>query len=137
MNCCSGTTYAAAERQFGPPVAERDMRRYQRKGPDAATRLLLTVVRDAAIGGESLLDIGAGVGVISFELLSAGVNRATLVEASPAYLEAARQRAEQKGFADRLHLVAGDLTADAPIQNPPIRSVHPSRLQGLPPRMPS
>jgi magnesium-protoporphyrin O-methyltransferase len=41
------------------------------------------------------------------------VNRATIVEASPAYLEAAKQRVEQKGFPDRLHLVAGDFTADA------------------------
>ena len=113
MNCCSGAVYPAAERQFGPAVAERDMRRYERKGPDAATRLLLTAVREAAIAGDSLLDVGGGVGVVSLELLSAGVNRATIVEASPAYLDAARRGADHRGFAHRLQLVAGDFTAIA------------------------
>jgi 2-polyprenyl-3-methyl-5-hydroxy-6-metoxy-1,4-benzoquinol methylase len=113
MNCCSGAAYPAAERQFGPAVAARDMERYERKGPDAATRLLLTAVRDAARAGDSLLDVGGGVGVVSLELLSAGVNRATIVEASPSYLDAARRSAEQKGFANRLQFLAGDFTAIA------------------------
>jgi len=112
MKCCSGAVYAA-ERQFGPTVAERDLRRYARKGPDAATRLLLAAIRNAAIGGDSLLDIGGGVGVISLELLAAGVDRATIVEASPAYLDAARRGAERRGFADRLKLIGGDFTAFA------------------------
>jgi methyltransferase family protein len=75
--------------------------------------LLLTAVREAAIAGDSLLDIGGGVGMVSLELLSAGVNRAAIVEASPSYLDAARRGAEQKGFANRLQLVSGDFTAVA------------------------
>jgi hypothetical protein len=46
MGCCSGgARYAEAERQFGPAVADRDVERYRRKGPDATSRLLLDAVR--------------------------------------------------------------------------------------------
>ncbi len=42
MACCSG--YYAAEVHFDRKVAERDLRRYRRRGADATTRLLLTMV---------------------------------------------------------------------------------------------
>lgn len=118
MQCCRGATYAAAERQFGPDVAERDLRRYLRKGPDATTRLLLDSLRGQAPPGGSLLDIGGGVGVISFELLSAGLDRATLVDASPSYLDAARSEADRRGCADRLRLIPGDFSTIAESMEP-------------------
>ena len=110
MQCCRGTDYPAAATQFGPKVAERDLQRYVRKGPDAATRLLLGSLLGGASIGDSLLDIGGGVGVVSFELLAAGLKRATLVEASPSYLDSARHEAERRGCGDRLHLLAGDFS---------------------------
>jgi SAM-dependent methyltransferase len=111
MQCCSGAGYVAAERQFGPDIAQRDIRRYHRKGPDAATRVLLAAVREVMPAGGSLLDIGAGVGIVSFELLSGGLRRATLVEASPSYLDAARKEAERRLCADRMRFIAGDFTS--------------------------
>src|SRR5262249_22106661 len=78
--CCSGcSTYAAADQQFGSAIARRDLERYRRKGPDASSRLLLEGVASRVQGDESLLDIGGGVGVLSFELLARGVRDATLV----------------------------------------------------------
>lgn len=109
MNCCSGSvSSAAAERQFGPTVATRDLERYRRNGPDAASRLLLSALRDHVNREASLLDIGGGVGVIDFELLANGVGSATLVDASPAYLDAAGREAEARQVADRLQRVHGD-----------------------------
>jgi magnesium-protoporphyrin O-methyltransferase len=109
MGCCSGhARYAEAERQFGPAIAARDLERYRRKGPDSTSRLLLNAVRGHADGATSLLDIGAGVGVLDFELLANGVSSATLVDASPAYLEAAGREAESRQVADRLRCVVGD-----------------------------
>ena len=111
MNCCSGgARYIDAERQFGAEVAGRDLARYRRKGPDAASRLLLSSVGDQLRRGDSLLDIGAGVGILDFELLSIGASAATLVDASPAYLEAASREAQQRHVADRMQFVAGDFT---------------------------
>ena len=110
MACCSGCVgYAAAERQFGAAVAQRDLDRYRRKGPDASSRLLLDGVKSVAQPTDSLLDVGAGVGVLSFELLSHGLSRATLVDASPAYLSAARTEAERRGADSRVDCVTGDV----------------------------
>lgn len=109
MRCCSGgVRYAEAERQFGPAIAARDLDRYRRKGPDATSRLLLNAVRRHVNGATSLLDVGGGVGVLDFELLANGVSSATLVDASPAYLDVAGREAESRKVADRLRCVVGD-----------------------------
>ena len=89
MAGCSGCSgYPAAERQFGAAVAQRDLERYQRKGPDVPSRLIVDGVASFVRHGDALLDVGAGVGILSFELLAHGLSRATLVDASPAYLSA-------------------------------------------------
>jgi 2-polyprenyl-3-methyl-5-hydroxy-6-metoxy-1,4-benzoquinol methylase len=85
MVCCTG--YCAAEAQFNYKVAERDLRRYRRRGADATTRLMLAELRRWPLEGRRLLDVGGGIGVISRELAGTGVASATIVEASPAYLE--------------------------------------------------
>src|SRR5689334_1465867 len=82
--CC------AFEEQFGGERAEKDLKRYRRRGPNAITRRLLAELRRSALNGTRLLDIGGGIGVIPAELADTGVS-ATLVEASPAYLDVARR----------------------------------------------
>jgi 16S rRNA G1207 methylase RsmC len=95
MQCCSSTACAAAERQFGPAVARRDIQRYHGKGPDAATQALLAEIRAVLPAGGSLLDVGSGVGVITFELLADGLAQATLVDGSPSYAQTAAAEAER------------------------------------------
>ena len=106
MTCCH---CQATEAQFGPQMARRDRARYHKKGPDKTTRLLLDALRQSGIRGVSLLDIGGGIGVIPYELLGTGVARGTLVEASSAYLGEARAEAQQRGVADRMEFVHGDV----------------------------
>ena len=113
MQCCSGTACAAVERQFGPKSAQRDVQRYHRKGPDYPTRALLDGVREVMRGCRSLLDVGGGVGVVTFELLGAGLTEATLVDGSPSYVEAAVREAERQGHGPRIRLVTGDFAAVA------------------------
>jgi magnesium-protoporphyrin O-methyltransferase len=55
-----------------------------------------------------LLDIGGGVGVVHHELLELGVDRAVHVDASSAYLTAAREEAARAGHADRVEFLRGD-----------------------------
>jgi magnesium-protoporphyrin O-methyltransferase len=114
MRCCSGCAgYPAAERQFGSAVADGDLRRYHTKGPDATSRLLLTSMGEHLEPGDSVLDIGGGVGVLVFELLSKGASDATLVDASPAYLKAAEGEALRRAHSDRIRCVPGDFVAIA------------------------
>jgi hypothetical protein len=49
-----------------------------------------------------LLDIGGGVGVIQYELLAAGLDHDTYVEASTAYFNAARTEAQQRGYSEQV-----------------------------------
>jgi hypothetical protein len=58
-----------------------------------------------------VLDIGGGIGAIQHELLAAGAAQATSVEASAAYLRAAREEAERRGHAHRISYHAGDFVA--------------------------
>src|SRR5438128_6900634 len=90
-SCCAST--CAAGEYFGKKLAERELRGYRQKGPDKETRLLLDRLLACRPLGDSLLDVGGGVGVLSFELLSSGIRRATIVDASLASLEAARTEA--------------------------------------------
>jgi 2-polyprenyl-3-methyl-5-hydroxy-6-metoxy-1,4-benzoquinol methylase len=110
MHCRSCRSSIDAGRQFGPDIAARDLERYRRKGPDGASRALLEALRRRLRLGDSLLDIGAGVGVLDFELLHMGVNTATLVDASPAYVEAAGREAEERRLTDYIERVVGDFT---------------------------
>lgn len=68
--------YCAAETQLDSKVAERDVRRYRRRGPDKTTRLMLAELRRLSLEGRNLSDVGGGIGVINFELADSGVARA-------------------------------------------------------------
>ena len=59
-------------------------------------------------GGQSLLDIGGGIGALSFELLAAGFARATLVDAAGEFLTVAGREAERRGESGRLAVREGD-----------------------------
>jgi len=111
MVCCAG--YCAAEAQFNHKVAERDLRRYRRRGPDATTRLMLAELRRWPLEGRRLLDVGGGIGVISKELAGTGIASATIVEASPAYLEVARREAGSQYGSRPTQFILGDFAVIA------------------------
>ncbi len=55
-----------------------------------------------------MLDIGAGVGALTFEMVEAGVTHATAVDASPAYVAAASREAARRGRSEAVQFVTGD-----------------------------
>jgi SAM-dependent methyltransferase len=115
MSCCSGCVgYAAAERQFGPAVAERDLKSYRKKGPGPTTRLLRDLLADTGAIDGILLDVGSGIGGLTFELLERGVTRAIAVDASAAYLAAAAREATRRDRLRAIELVQGDFLEVAP-----------------------
>lgn len=76
--------------------------------------MLIDDIRAAGIDGDTLLDIGGGVGAIHHALLDAGATSAIHVDASPAYIDAAREESANRRHADRVRLVRGDFVELAP-----------------------
>jgi magnesium-protoporphyrin O-methyltransferase len=111
MTGCTGHCAAAAH--FDPKVAQRDLRRYQRRGPDAWTRVLLSELRRLPLHGLHLLDVGGGIGVIALELSDAGLASVTLADASPAYLDVARLQITSRYGARPAHFILGDFAVTA------------------------
>jgi methyltransferase family protein len=108
MPCCTGLCAAAAH--FDPKVAERDLQRYQRHGPDVSTRILLSELRRQPLQGLHLLDVGAGIGVIAVELATAGLASVALADASAAYLEAARRHLASRDASSPAQFFLGDFS---------------------------
>jgi len=103
-----------AEQIFDQGTAERDLKAYRAHGPGTTTRLLIEALKAAGIADRTLLDIGGGVGAIQHELLKDGARSVIAIDASSAYLHAARQEAERQGNADRVAYHQGDFVALAP-----------------------
>ena len=103
-----------AENLFTDKSAKRELKKYRKKGPRAATKKLIAALLPHAKQGESLLDIGGGIGAIQLAMLEAGADHATGVDASGGYLAAAREEAENRGFADRVAYQHGDFLDQAP-----------------------
>lgn len=72
------------------------------------------MLRDSHARADTLLDIGAGVGVLHHELLIDRVRAAVHVEAAGAYVQAAQDEASRRGHAERVQFLHGDFLALAP-----------------------
>ena len=110
MTCrhCQGVA-----RMFDDKMARRQLRRYRRKGSAKGTRQLVDAVAGEGVEGRTFLDIGGGVGAIQHDLMDRGAAGGTSADASPAYLAAARDEAEARGYADRIRYVEGDFVERA------------------------
>jgi magnesium-protoporphyrin O-methyltransferase len=62
--------------------------------------------------GETVLEIGGGVGTIEIELLRAGAAEAVNVELSPAYEERGRELLDEAGLAGRVEWRYGDIATE-------------------------
>lgn len=105
MDCCKTV---GVERLFDEKLVAHELRRYRRKGPDRTTRLLIEALEQEGVAGQTLLDIGAGVGAITHGLLASGLREAVIVDASEPSLHAARQVAEADATQDRIKFLHGD-----------------------------
>ena len=104
-SCCSPAAYSEL---FDEKQARKDARRYRRKGLDKAARRIVSQLTGRGVVGESVLEVGGGIGAIQIELLKAGAARATNVELSPAYDAAARELLAEQGLDDRVERRTGD-----------------------------
>jgi magnesium-protoporphyrin O-methyltransferase len=111
MTCCH---CEATDQEFDARTARRDLKRFERRGPDVTTRHILTLVRELSLPpAAALLDVGGGIGTIHHTLLEQGFARALQVDASSAYLEVAAAEARKRGHAGRVEFRRADFPAVA------------------------
>ena len=108
----------ALESMFGTRTARWEQSRYRRRGPAKTTRILVEALKQEGISGETLLDIGGGIGAIQLALLRSGAAQATDVDAATGYLTVAREEATREGFGDRVRYIHGNFLDIAPEIDP-------------------
>ncbi len=109
VSCCPPKGYTTV---FSERAARKDAKRYRRGGLDDTAHEMVGFLRGRGVEGASVLEIGGGVGAIQVELLKAGASRATNVELSPEYEEAAGELASEQGVADRVERRLGDVVQE-------------------------
>ena len=82
-------------------------------GAHATTRLCLTALEDLVRGGERVLDLGCGSGILSVAALRLGAESALAVDIDDKCRTAARENAGLNGIGpDRLEILVGNLLTD-------------------------
>ncbi len=108
--CCTPPP-SEYRRFFSRRIAGLDLRRYRRRGLPRTARELVALAGD--VRGVSVLEVGGGLGTIALELLDAGAVRATNVELSGGYEDAAAQLLAERGLTDRVERRVADFAVDA------------------------
>ncbi|MBR3561257.1 MAG: 50S ribosomal protein L11 methyltransferase [Oscillospiraceae bacterium] len=86
-------------------------------GSHATTRLCLTALDRLIHGGEKVLDLGCGSGILSIAALRLGAERAFACDVDPTCVNVAYENAALNGVdRDRYTVRAGDVTADKELQ---------------------
>ena len=108
MDCCQ---CQGIEREFDRKSVLQELEDYQAGEVEKTTQWLIDALVELDISGNSLLDIGGGVGMIQHQLLQAGVSEVVSVDASTAYHEASMEEAERRGFADQITFQHGNFVS--------------------------
>lgn len=98
--CLPGSSRPASP--FDGKLARREMIAYRRRGAAATTRRLVAALTTCDLVEGTLLDVGAGCGALTFELLQRGMSEATCVDPAPAYREVAFEEAVRRGLERRV-----------------------------------
>lgn len=108
----------AGEARPGDVVVLVDPGRAFGSGSHPSTRLVLAELERLIVGGERVLDVGCGSGVLAVTALLLGACAATALDVDPAALEATARVAADNGVDDRVTVAAtpvGELASAADV----------------------
>ena len=109
--------HISIDEHFDQNYVAKELQLYRDKGPETTTQVLIDALLAEGVSDMTLLDIGGGVGAIQHALLRAGVSSCISVDASSAYIEAAKEEAQRQGHVKSIIHQYGnfvDLAADIP-----------------------
>src|SRR6267378_5042545 len=98
-DCCSPKGYRWV---FSERSARSEARKYRRRGLDGTSRLIVDFLKAQGADGQTVLEVGGGIGAIQIELLKAGAARAVSVELTPTYEQSAAELLREAGLEGRV-----------------------------------
>jgi 2-polyprenyl-3-methyl-5-hydroxy-6-metoxy-1,4-benzoquinol methylase len=113
--CCTPPP-SEYRRLFNRRIARLDARRYRRRGLPRSARGLVELAGE--VTGATVLDVGGGLGTLGLELLAAGAARATNVELSAGYEDAAAALLGEHRLAAKVERRVGDFVEEAGLVEP-------------------
>lgn len=108
MSCSDCDFDRATDRQFNADKAASELKAYRKGRLGPTTRHLRDDIVDAELNKGTLLDIGGGIGPLTFELLNRGMSSAIIADASATYAAAATEESGLRGVTGRARIVHGD-----------------------------
>ena len=109
-DCCSPKGYRWV---FSEGNARGEARRYRRKGLDGTSREIVDYLKSQGVGGQTVLEVGGGIGAVQIELLKAGASNAVSVELTPTYEAVATELLDERGLRDRVRRQVTDFVEAA------------------------
>ncbi len=105
MSCCQ---CQGIEKEFNDKYVTKAFKAYNKNGPSKTTKILIKLLKENGVKGETLLDIGGGIGAIQLELFKEGLTGSFMVDASAPFLNTARKESKLQGFEERVKYYQGD-----------------------------
>ncbi len=94
--------------QFGKGYSSGQLAGYRKNGLGQRALAVIEFLQARGLEGKSVLDIGCGIGALHMELLLAGAELATGVDASSTNIAVAQELAEELGLTERVEERQGD-----------------------------
>ena len=109
-DCCSPKGYRWV---FSERSARGEAKRYRRKGLDGTSREIVDYLRAQGVGGQTVLEVGGGIGAVQIELVKAGAESAVSVELTPTYERVAADLLAENGLQGRVRRQVTDFVEAA------------------------
>ena len=110
MSCCDPNGLNGL---FKGSVVEAELRDFKKRGLGKRQKAILEAL-PGSVAGNSVLDIGCGIGGLGLSLLARGAAHSTFVDVSKAYLRAARGLAKEREGDENVTFIEADFMQTDP-----------------------
>ncbi len=105
MSCCN---YQPYDNVFDLQRAQRELIDYSNNGLKASSQSFMNALDGLPVKNKSLLDIGGGVGALTFELIRRNISHATQVDLSQASTDVFQTEVNRRLLTDKVRGLRGD-----------------------------